>query len=171
MRAPLRKSLLVCAIAVLAAIASLPPARAEPLEIRWEQLVPEPLHQTASHTLMAKLASHGPMNERANMSVSPRSDLVAAYDGRRVRITGFVVPFNNEEPPYRRLLLIPFSGACVKFPPPRNQAILLTIEKGIRLTDFVYPFVVTGIMAAAPAETDIAKTGYRIAAETIMPAE
>ncbi len=171
MRAPLRKSLLACLIAAVAAIVSLPAARAEPLNIRWEQLIPKSLQQTASHTLMAKLASREPMNERPNMSVSQRSDLVAAYDSRRVRITGFVVPFNNEEPPYRRFLLIPFSGACVKFPPPRNQAILVTIEKGIRLADFVDPVAVTGVMAVAPAETDIAKTGYRIAAETITPAE
>ena len=105
------------------------------------------------------------------MSVSPRSDLVEAYDGARVRITGFAVPFNNEAPPYRRLLLIPFSGACVKFPPPRNQAILLDVAQGITLDDFVDPVAVTGVMTVAPAETDIAKTGYRITAETIAPAE
>jgi uncharacterized protein len=173
MQARLQNFLLACAIAVAAGVVPFLPARAaEPLEIRWEQLVPEAHHQqSASRTLMAKLASHGPMNERATMSVSQRSDLVEAYDGARVRITGFAVPFNNEEPPYRRLLLIPFSGACVKFPPPRNQAILLSVAQGITLTDFVYPVAVTGVMTVEPAETDIAKTGYRITIEAIAPAE
>ena len=156
----------------------MPPARAvEPLEIRWEQLIPESHHQSAAGNLMAMVLPHGRMSERANMSESvnmsvfEQPDLVFGYDGRRVKIAGFVVPFNNEEPPYKRLLLIPFSGACVKFPPPRNQAILITFKKGISLTDFVYPFVITGVMSVAPAETDIAEVGYRIKAETIEPQE
>ena len=172
MQAWLRNSLLACSIAVAAGFVSLPLARAvEPIEIRWEQLIPETLHQNAPSKLMAKLLPRGQMKERANMSVSQRSDLVAAYNGQRVKITGFVLPFNNEEQPYKRLLLIPFSGACVKFPPPRNQAILIIIEKGIRLDDFAYPFAVTGIMNVAPTETDIAKIGYRITAEAIEPQE
>jgi uncharacterized protein len=172
MQARLRNSLLACAIAVAAGFVSVPPARAaEPIEIRWEQLIPESLHQNASSTLMAKLLQRGQTREGANMSVSQRSDLVSKYNGQRVKITGFVLPFNNEEQPYKRLLLIPFSGACVKFPPPRNQAILIIIEKGIHLDDFVYPVAVTGVMNVAPTETDIAKIGYRITAEAIEPQE
>ncbi len=172
MQAWLRPSLLACAIAVAAGFALLPPARAlEPLEIRWEQLIPESLNQSAPHKLMAKILPHRQTEAHANMSVSQRSDLVAAYNGQRVKISGFVLPFNNEEQPYKRLLLIPFSGACVKFPPPRNQAILIIFEKGIRLDDFVYPFAVTGVMNVVPTETDIAKIGYRITAEAIEPQE
>jgi hypothetical protein len=172
MQAWLRNSLLACSIAVAAGFISLPPARAqEPLEIRWEQLIPDSLHQTAPHNLMAKFLSHRRTGERANMSISQRSDLVAAYNGQRVKISGFVLPFNNEEQPYKRLLLIPFSGACVKFPPPRNQAILIILEKGIHLDNFVDPVAVTGVMNVAPTETDIAKIGYRISAEAIEPQE
>lgn len=168
----LRHSLLACAIALVAGFVSLPPAHAlEPLEIRWEQLVPQSLRQTAPHHLMAKILPHRRVDRPANMSMSQRSDLVAAYNGQRVKISGFIVPFNNVEPPYKRLLLIPFSGACVKFPPPRNQAILIILEKGIRLTDFAYPFAVTGVMNVAPTVTDIAKIGYRITAEAIEPQE
>jgi uncharacterized protein len=170
MRAWLRKFLLACSIAVAAGFISLPPVRAEePIEIRWENLIPTSLHQTVSHNLMAKILPHGQMRQQANMSVSQRSDLVAAYNGQRVKITGFVLPFNDDEQPYKRLLLIPFSGACVKFPPPRNQAILIILEKGIHLDDFVYPVAVTGVMNVAPTETDIAKIGYRITAEAIEP--
>jgi uncharacterized protein len=163
-----RNSLLACATAVAAGFVLLPLAQAvEPIEIRWEQLVPESLHQNASSNLMAKILPRGQTKQHANMSVSRRSDLVSKYNGQRVKISGFVVPFNNEEQPYKRLLLIPFSGACVKFPPPRNQAILLIIEKGIRLANFVDLVAVTGVMNVAPTETDIAKIGYRITAETI----
>ena len=172
MQAWLRNSLLACAIAVTTVFAAMPPARAqEPLEIRWEQLIPASLHQNASSKLMAKLLPRGQTKVHANMSVSQRSDLVSKYNGQRVKISGFIVPFNNVEPPYKKLLLIPFSGACVKFPPPRNQAILIIIEKGIHLDDFAYPFAVTGIMNVAPTETDIAKIGYRITAEAIEPQE
>ena len=168
MRVCLRNSLLGYAIALVAGFVSLSPARAaEPLELQWEQLIPASLRQAVPAKLMAKILPHSRMSKRANMSVWQRSDLVFGYDGQRVKISGFVVPFNNEEPPYKRLLLIPFSGACVKFPPPRNQAILLIHEKGIRLTDFVYPYVVTGIMSVAPMQTDIAKVGYRITADAI----
>ena len=173
MRTRLRNYLLACSIAAAAGAVLLPPpARAaEPLGIRWEQLVPESRHQPASHDLMAKVLAHRQTTGRANMSVSPQSDLVSAYDGRRIKILGFVLPFNNDEEPYKRLLLIPFSGACVKFPPPRNQAILINYEKGIRLTNFSDVVAVTGVMTVAPTKTDIASIGYRIAAEAIVPEE
>lgn len=165
-----RNLLLVCAIALAAGFVSLPPARAvEPLEIRWEKLLPETRHENTSRNLLAKILPRGPINERVNMSVMPDSDLVFAYDGRRVKIAGFAVPFNNDEFPYKRLLLIPFSGACVQFPPPRNQVILITDEKGIQLTDFVYPVVVTGVMRVAPTQSDIAEIGYRMSVEAIVP--
>lgn len=170
MRVWLRNLLSVCAIAVAAGFVSLPPARAaDPLGIRWEQLVPEPHHENASRNLMARILPRRQMNERVNMSVFPESDLVFAYDGRRVKIAGFALPFNNDEFPYKRLLLIPFSGACVQFPPPRNQVILITDEKGIQLTDFVYPVVVTGVMSVAPTQSDIAEIGYRMSVEAIVP--
>jgi uncharacterized protein len=172
MRDRLRNFLLTCAIAVAAGFVSLPPTpAAEPLELRWDQLIPESLHRTASRNLMAKILPDRQIRERANMSMSQRSDLVVAYNGQRVKISGFAVPFNNDEQPYKRLLLIPFSGACDKFPPPRNQAVLVLIEKGIRLTDFADPVAVTGVMSVAPTETDIAKIGYRITAEAIVPQE
>jgi len=101
------------------------------------------------------------------MSISPQSDLVADYNGQRVKISGFVVPFDGDEQPLKRFLLIPFAGACVKFPPPRNQAILVTREGGIRLTDYSDPVVVTGVISVAPTETNIAKIGYRISADVI----
>jgi hypothetical protein len=169
----LRQSLLACAIAVTAGLASPPPARAaDPVEIRWEQLIPESHQQTTTaRDLIAQFLPHARTSGRATMSVSRRADLVEAYDGARVRITGFAVPFNNEAPPYKRLLLIPFSGACVKFPPPRNQAILVNIDQGIAMDDFVYPVIVTGAMSVMPAHTDIAETGYTITAESIRPAE
>jgi hypothetical protein len=175
MRTRLHYSLLAFALALTAALASPPPAlAADPVAIRWEQLIPAS-HQeaTSARELMAKFLAPKQTTGRAALSVSRRADLVEAYDGARVRITGFAVPFNNEEPPFRRLLLIPFSGACVKFPPPRNQAILVNIDQGITLslTDFVYPVVVTGQMSVTPAETDIARTGYTISAETIVPAD
>ncbi len=170
MRTWLRNSLLAYALALAAGFVSLSPARAvEPLEIRWEQLVPESRHENSSRNLIAKILPSRQMNQRVNMSVMPESDLVFAYDGRRVKIAGFAVPFNNEELPYKRLLLIPFSGACVEFPPPRNQVILITDEKGIQLTDFVYPVVVTGVMSVAPTQSDIAEIGYRMSVEAIVP--
>jgi hypothetical protein len=173
MQTRLRNALLACTLALAAGLASLPPARAaDPVEIRWEQLLPESRQQQATaRDLMAQFLPHARTTGRAVMSASRRADLVEAYDGARVRITGFAVPFNNEAPPYKRLLLIPFTGACVKFPPPRNQAILVGVTQGIEMTDFVYPVVVTGAMTVMPAQTDIAETGYRISAESIVPAE
>jgi hypothetical protein len=75
------------------------------------------MHLTA-RDLMPQFLPPKHTTVRAAMSVSPQPDLVEAYDGARVRITGFAVPFDNEAPPCRRLLPVPFSGACVKFPPP-----------------------------------------------------
>lgn len=168
MQAWLRNSLLACAIAVTAGLIPLPLAHAvEPLELRWEQLIPQSLRQIGPGNLLAKILPHRRVMERENMSISPQSDLVADYNGQRVKISGFVVPFDGDEQPLKRFLLIPFAGACVKFPPPRNQAILVTREGGIRLTDYSDPVVVTGVISVAPTETNIAKIGYRISADVI----
>jgi hypothetical protein len=172
MQARFRRSLSACAIVVAASVVSSPPARAaDPVEIRWEQLVSQSRQQTTARDLMAQFLRHARTTGPAAMSVSRRVDLVEAYDGARVRITGFAVPFNNETPSYKQLLLIPFSGACVKFPPPRNQTILVGVPQGITMDDFDYPVVVAGAMTVIPAPTDIAETGYRISAESIVPAE
>jgi hypothetical protein len=172
MQAWLRISLVACAIAVAAGFVQWPLARAaEPLEIRWEQLIPESLRQTAPSNLMAKILPYRQTTGRPNISISQRSDLVATYSGQRVKISGFLVPFNNDQQPYKKLLLIPFSGACDKFPPPRNQVILVVIEKGIPIAEFADPVAVTGIMNVAPTETDIAKIGYRITADSIEAQE
>jgi hypothetical protein len=172
MQAWLRHSLLACAIALAAGFILLPPARAlEPLELRWEQLIPQSLRQIAGSSLITKILPHGGTVARGNMSVSPQADLVADYNGRRVKISGFVVPFDGDEQPLKRFLLIPFAGACVKFPPPRNQAILIVVERGIQLTDYYDPVAVTGVIGVAPTETKIAKIGYRLAAEVIEPQE
>jgi hypothetical protein len=172
MRAWLRNFLLACSVAVAAGFAASPSARAvELIELRWEQLIPESLRHVAAPNLSTKILPHRPMTKRENMSMSSLSDLVTSYNGRRVKISGHVVPFDGDEQPLKRFLLIPFAGGCVKFPPPRNQAILVIREEGIRLTDYYDPVVVTGIINATPTETTIARIGYRISADTIEPQE
>jgi hypothetical protein len=57
MRAWVLNFLLAYTIAVAAGFVSISPARAlQPLEIRWEQLIPESLRQIAPPDLMAKNA-------------------------------------------------------------------------------------------------------------------
>jgi uncharacterized protein len=172
MQARLRHFLSVCAIAAAAGVILLPPARAlEPIELRWQQLIPPSLRQVAAGSLAAKFLSHKGAIDHGNMSMSPQADLVGDYNGRRVKISGFVVPFDGDEQPLKRFLLIPFAGACVKFPPPRNQAVLVVIERGIQLTDYYDPVAVTGVFGVAPTQTKIAKIGYRLSADVIEPQE
>ena len=172
MRAWLQNSLLACSVAVAAGFVAWPSARAvEWVELRWEQLIPESLRKVAIPDLRAKVSPRSPMTKRNNMSMSLQSDLVTDYNGQRVKISGHVVPFDGDKQPLKRFLLIPFAGSCVLFPPPRNQAILISHERGIQLTNYYDPVTVTGVISATPTETTIARIGYRLSADAIDPQE
>ncbi|MEM9839654.1 MAG: DUF3299 domain-containing protein [Pseudomonadota bacterium] len=78
-----------------------------------------------------------------------------------VRIEGFAVPLDMEGGKVRRLLLVPFFGACIHLPPPPpNQIIDVTLAQPMRLPDLYAPVSVEGLLIAERSQTELAGTAY-----------
>lgn len=149
-------------------LVALPEARAEEvIELGWENLVPGN-EQPPMGGLMGIIA-HGDIMAEDGPQSTP---LTHEYDGKKVRIPGYVVPLEYDQTGMRSLILVPYIGACVHVPPPpANQLIFVKPEEPYRdggLFDAVY---VTGIFQAAMTNTEITEVGYTIESPVITPYE
>lgn len=96
------------------------------------------------------------------------AQIVAALDGKRIRIGGYVVPLDFDATTVKDFLLVPFVGACIHVPPPpANQIIHVVSETGFEVGGTFDPVWVTGTIRAETSSTGLAETGYSINAETV----
>jgi hypothetical protein len=166
MQAWLRSGLLACVAACAAGFAAWPPAyAAEPVALRWEQLAPPP--PEATRELLTMIAAQRHVTARVDACVKPSLDLVTVFSSERVKISGFIVPFNGDEGPLKRFVLIAAAGGCAVFPPPRNKMILVTPRQALALETYFDPVEITGIIRTMPTQTPIGEVGYLLAGETI----
>jgi hypothetical protein len=94
--------------------------------------------------------------------------VVSEFNGKRVRIGGYVVPLDFEATTVKEFLLVPFVGACIHVPPPpANQIVYVKAEKGVEIAGQFDPVWVTGTMKTEPAFTGLADAGYTIDAENV----
>lgn len=177
-RRTLRGGLLLLAAGLLAgpAASSTAGAAEQPLGLEWEQLVPagEGGQGAAPEPTPRGVVAHGQVAPAPEIVVGedPGAALVKDYDGKRVRIPGFVVPLDFEATSVRQFLLVPYVGACVHVPPPPpNQIILVDSAEALPVDGLFEPVWVTGTMAAGQLSTEVADVGYKIAADTVVPYE
>lgn len=105
------------------------------------------------------------MNALQSFDVNP--DLV----DKRIMLPGFIVPTAyNEERLVTEFFLVPFFGACLHLPPPPpNQIIYVTYERGVELENFYDAHVVHGLLTHEVVRSDIADSAYRLQAEGVSP--
>lgn len=152
----------------LAALAALPTtARAdEVIDLEWDDLlplraasVPKALQGVIQHD-EAPLASQIPQG----------TDLRTDWNGKTVRLPGYVVPIEYDGTGVVTFILVPFVGACVHVPPPPpNQLVLVTTEEPYEIAGFFEAVNVTGMFGAAHTSTQIAEIGYALSADKIEP--
>jgi hypothetical protein len=83
---------------------------------------------------------------KAMQSADVNPDLV----NKRILIPGFIVPTAyNDERKVTEFFLVPFFGACIHLPPPPpNQIIYVTYERGVQLDNFYDAHVVNGMLTS-----------------------
>jgi hypothetical protein len=138
------------------------------LDLTWDQLVPEgsggPDYTRVSPVLQI-------VKSLMSGDAEP-PPVVASLDGRGVRLSGYVVPLKHEGMRVSEFLLVPYVGACIHVPPPpRNQIVYVTVKNPIRVRGLFTAVTVTGIMSTRSSETELARTGYRIADGDVRPYE
>ena len=96
---------------------------------------------------------------------------VAALDGQRVRIAGYVVPLDDDARILSEFLLVPWAGACVHTPPPPpNQMIYVKMTRGqnaqAALMDAVW---VEGALFIGRRSSPYGPTFYAMTATGVTP--
>ena len=180
----------ILARVVLVVVLALPPLGAAyavdtPIDLKWGQLVPpaeavKPKPKTFfAGAAPASPADDGapppPLAEGGFMSMKRRQPggdmpprVVAEFNGKRVRIGGYVVPLDFEATTVKEFLLVPFVGACIHVPPPpANQIVYVKSEKGFQVAGQFDPVWVTGTLKTETAFTGLADAGYSIDADSV----
>jgi hypothetical protein len=94
---------------------------------------------------------------------------VAAFEGQRVRLPGYTVPFEyGVDAKISEFLLVPYYGACLHAPPPPpNQTIYIKTSKPIQLADLAQAVWIEGILRLTQQETALADAAYTIEMDVI----
>jgi uncharacterized protein len=89
--------------------------------------------------------------------------------GRRISLTGFLVPLDFESDVLSEFLLIPYYGGCIHVPPPpANQTIRVVMPEGRTYQAGVFDVVrVSGTLRIEPFRHEIAVAAYRIDAKHV----
>ncbi|MGR5355091.1 DUF3299 domain-containing protein [Vibrio chagasii] len=76
--------------------------------------------------------------------------LTQDFDGKKVRIPGFLVPIAFSAPLVAtEFLLVPTAGACIHMPPPpANQIVRVSYPEGYKVETVQYPVWVEGVISS-----------------------
>ncbi len=93
------------------------------------------------------------------------------FNGRRVRIPGFIVPLEfDDQQTVTTFFLVPYFGACIHMPPPPpNQIIYAEFEPGKRMEALYDPFLISGTLSTTMVENELASASYLINVSAIEP--
>lgn len=131
----------------------------EPVEVYWEDLVPEGFNELAPPSVQ----HNGEMSQ-----LQPDAPIVDRFNQKRVKIPGFVVPLEGTDELTTEFLLVPYFGACIHVPPPpSNQIVYVKFEEGIAIDNIYDAIWVTGVLSTDGWQGDIASVGYRLSGEAV----
>lgn len=156
-------------------------AKATYQELKWSALVPEGWNPANSLKGLKfdKLSDADPRAMEALEKMRAAWDAAPvepAWNGQRVRISGFAVPLERNRDLVTELLLVPYFGACIHSPPPpANQIIHVFLAKPGKKIQTFDPLWVSGVLETAHSraenEMGIGNAGYRLKAEIVVPYE
>ena len=160
-----RRSLLTGLAATLPVLAT-PLWAGQVIDLEWADLIPD-----GGGTAMSRLRDLGVVQHGDISSIPEQDTSVAvtdAYNGKTVRLPGYVVPLDYGADGVTSFILVPYVGACIHVPPPPpNQLVIVETDPPWPTTDLWDAVWVSGIMTAAPRSSEVAEAGYTIVADRI----
>lgn len=137
---------------------------AEPIELYWEDLIPE------NYQPLESVPEIDHQNSMAQQN--PNAPVKQSLNGKEVRIPGFVVPLEGDDESLTEFLLVPYFGACIHVPPPpSNQIVFVKFEKGVPVDNLYDAIWVTGTLSTEAWKGDIASVGYTLSGVSVSPFE
>ena len=90
--------------------------------------------------------------------------VIDAFNGKAVRIPGFIVPLEqNENQEATTFFIVPYFGACLHMPPPPpNQILFVEFEEGIEIENLYDPFWFEGTIEIERHESAIGTSAYSL---------
>ena len=137
----------------------------DPRRVTWDMLIPPGVPYS-------EIIAEGEIDE-VNDTWRPIFDANAtklnpALDGAYIKMPGFIIPLEATTAGTTSFVLVPYVGACIHTPPPPpNQLVFTTIDPPYAFEDPWNAVWVTGLMSTQLQSTEIAETGYALAADTI----
>jgi hypothetical protein len=152
------------------------PATKEVIKLEWESLIPSDwqLDKLLGEYNADNLSDDDPRSRELLKKIKAlwkEAPVVHDYDGKTIKLPGFVVPLEMDAKSISEFLLVPYYGACIHSPPPpANQTVhVVTDAKHAyhgKLFDTVW---VTGIITAERISSELGDSGYRIEAVKVEP--
>ncbi|WP_240482179.1 DUF3299 domain-containing protein [Ruegeria marisrubri] len=158
----------VLAGCAVAASAGLPRAEDVTIELNWSDLAPDTGGEAMEALRKQGVVQHGQLSTPFDQEMN--AQVTTDYNGKRVRIPGYLVPLEYKEQGVISALLVPYVGACIHVPPPPpNQLIFVTTETPYESKSLFEPVYVTGMFGTAATNTQLAEVGYALSADEIVP--
>jgi hypothetical protein len=137
-----------------------------PIDIDWSDLIPESGGDALNELRARGVIQHGEMSTPSDQNTG--GQVTNAYNGKLVRIPGYLVPLEYEGSGVTAALLVPYVGACVHVPPPPpNQLVYVTTGDPYESIGLFEPVYVTGMFGTAATATQLAEVGYALSADLI----
>ncbi len=159
--------LLLLALSTGLALAAPPSVPVRTLE--WVDLIPADARDAFSAGPSA--AAHDYLGEGGPPALqqSTSAPVNPELDGKLVKIPGFIVPLDvSKDGTVSEFFLVPYFGACIHVPPPPpNQIVYVTIQKGIALDSIYEAYWVTGTMTMQNKSTRLGAAAYSLAADQV----
>ena len=159
----------ICRRSLLAALMSAPlfPSvgwAEEVIDLEWTDLLPKDAPLVPQSGLGFIDHDKAPLSSQQPPSSGRRND----WNGKIVRLPGFVVPIDQTSAGVTAFILVPYVGACVHVPPPpANQLVFVTTEDPYETSGLFEAVNVTGMFGTASTRTQLAQIGYALSAEKI----
>ena len=130
-----------------------------------------PLSQAASQEADVSLITEGSAAD--TMAQIGTFNVVKELHGKRVRVPGYVVPFDfNADAEHTEFLLVPYFGACLHTPPPPpNQIIYVKSDVAAKIENIYDPVWLEGTLKTGEFLNDLGNSAYVLNLSKLEPYE
>ena len=144
-------------------------------ELDWVELQPEGWHLDKESVFegqdISQLSDFSPeaihLMDRLQ-AVLDAAPPVAALEGQKITLEGYLLPLTRREGRAQRFFLVPFFGTCIHTPPPpANQIVDVHFPEGTPYSSFFSEVRVTGILTLETYSHRLATSAYRLDAERV----
>jgi hypothetical protein len=138
------------------------------IDLDWIDLLPE--GETSLPPELLALTDH--TNSLPSTQQPLSSGVRTEWNGKNVRLPGFILPLEHSGTAVTAFILVPFVGACVHVPPPpANQLVFVTTNTPYESKGLYEPVNVIGMFGTSSLSTQLADIAYALSADQIVPYE